>query len=64
MQSRQRRDVDDERAPRAKPEFAGPAVRHFSGEALFDGAREVTIEHNQRVYTLRITAQGKLILTA
>lgn len=31
---------------------------------LFRGQREVLIEHAGRVYRLRLTASGKLILTA
>ncbi len=31
---------------------------------LLGGAPEVVIEHNQREYRLRVTALGKLILTA
>ncbi|KAB2912043.1 MAG: hemin uptake protein HemP [Dechloromonas sp.] len=30
---------------------------------LMKGAREVLLEHNQQDYRLRITANGKLILT-
>ena len=32
--------------------------------SLFGSAREIVIEHNARDYRLRVTAQGKLILTA
>ena len=31
---------------------------------LFGNAQELIIEHNARLYRLRITAQGKLLLTA
>jgi hemin uptake protein HemP len=41
----------------------GPAPHIRSGD-LFGNAREVVIEHNQKLYRLRLTAQGKLILTA
>lgn len=30
---------------------------------LFDGQSEILIEHNQDAYRLRITSNGKLILT-
>ena len=33
-------------------------------EELFRGSQEVVIKHNTREYRLRVTAQGKLILTA
>lgn len=35
-----------------------------SRELFVDGAREVVIEHGERIYRLRITQAGKLILTA
>ena len=38
--------------------------RRISSTELFDGAREIEIEHNGRRYQLRITQTGKLILTA
>ncbi len=34
----------------------------YSTAVLFDGAREIEIEHNGEIYRLRITRQGKLIL--
>lgn len=40
-----------------------PAVRRFTTKELFEGAREITIEHNGEIYRLRITARHKLILT-
>jgi hemin uptake protein HemP len=39
------------------------ASRTSSG-ALLQGARELIIEHAGREYRLRVTASGKLILTA
>jgi hemin uptake protein HemP len=33
-------------------------------QTLFNGSREVLIAHGDREYRLRITASGKLILTA
>ena len=48
-------------APRAS---ATNPPRLISSDALFAGAREIVIEHNGRRYQLRITALGKLILTA
>ena len=37
---------------------------HYRSQDLFGQAREVVIEHKERTYRLRLTAQGKLILTA
>ena len=64
MQSLKRRVVCTGRVPDAQQDCGEAAIRRLSGEEIFGGARKVTIEHNQRIYTLRITAQGKLILTA
>jgi len=40
-----------------------PSVR-LSTEDLFAGTREIVLMHNGREYRLRITQQGKLLLTA
>jgi len=40
------------------------AARRISSIELFSGAREIVIEHDGRLYQLRITQNGKLILTA
>jgi hemin uptake protein HemP len=37
---------------------------YVRSEDLFRGAQEVVIRHKERKYRLRVTAQGKLILTA
>ena len=42
---------------------AAPSARFNTGD-LFNGAREIVIDHNGREYRLRITQQGKLLLTA
>jgi hemin uptake protein HemP len=44
----------------------GKAARpaRISSRALLGPARELIIEHEDREYRLRITQQGKLILTA
>ncbi len=42
----------------------GTSARRFSLVELFGRAQEVIIEHNGRDYRLRLTAQGKLLLTA
>ena len=39
------------------------AVRRIDSAALLGAGREVFIVHQQQVYRLRVTAQGKLILT-
>jgi hemin uptake protein HemP len=57
------------RMPRS-PTEGSPAVRavavvpHIRSRDLFGAAQEVVIEHNERTYRLRVTAQGKLLLTA
>ncbi|MCF6256253.1 MAG: hemin uptake protein HemP [Gammaproteobacteria bacterium] len=35
----------------------------ISSQDLFQGRQEICIEHEDQVYRLRITRQGKLILT-
>ena len=39
-------------------------TRRISSAELFGGAREIVIEHDGRLYQLRVTQNGKLILTA
>jgi len=53
-----------------KPPAQAPAVtqgaggaRHIDSAALLGSRGEVLINHRQQVYRLRVTAQGKLILT-
>jgi hemin uptake protein HemP len=41
-----------------------PPVRRLAVSELLRGAREIEIEHAGRIYRLRLTSQGKLILTA
>jgi hemin uptake protein HemP len=41
-----------------------PRPERTSSEALLGAAHELIIEHDGREYRLRITQQGKLILTA
>lgn len=40
-----------------------PMTRTISSEVLFAGRRELLIKHASESYRLRITNQGKLILT-
>jgi hemin uptake protein HemP len=42
---------------------ATPGLRRLSVAALLAGDREVILEHDGQDYRLRITANGKLILT-
>lgn len=46
--------------PRA--ESVARPVRTLSSVSLFQGTREIAIEHGESVYRLKITRQGKLIL--
>ncbi|MEO8752232.1 MAG: hemin uptake protein HemP [Casimicrobiaceae bacterium] len=48
----------------AAADSAKGAARRITSQALFSGAREIVIEHDGRLYQLRITQNGKLILTA
>lgn len=52
----------DEAAP--GQDKAKPAPRRLRSSELFAGAREIVIDHDGRLYQLRITQNGKLILTA
>jgi hemin uptake protein HemP len=52
-------------ADTAIAETAGAqSLRRFSSAALLQGQRQIVIEHGSREYRLRLTSQGKLILTA
>jgi len=42
----------------------GTPEKCLTTEELFGGAREIALLHNGRQYRLRITQQGKLLLTA
>lgn len=50
--------------PGAKPGRPPRRPRRMTSAELFGGARELVIEHDGRTYQLRITQNGKLILTA
>lgn len=56
-------------APEPKPAkpsgkaSALPRVRTLTTDALFNGADEVRISHHGAEYRLKVTRQGKLILT-
>ena len=54
-------------APTQSPAAATPVPglpRRIRSEDILRGAREIVIEHDGRQYQLRITQNGKLILTA
>ena len=50
-------------APSEKKVSQQSSARRFSSESLFQGSRELCIAHGSEEYRLRITKQGKLILT-
>jgi hemin uptake protein HemP len=53
--------------PSASPEpaaKAAPPTRRIQSDQLLRGGHEVVIEHHGREYRLRVTQNGKLILTA
>ncbi len=43
---------------------AAPATRRIQSDQLLRGGNELVIEHHGREYRLRVTQNGKLILTA
>jgi hemin uptake protein HemP len=43
---------------------ATPAPRRIRSDQLLEGGNELVIEHQGREYRLRLTQNGKLILTA
>jgi hemin uptake protein HemP len=54
-------------APTPGPEATGPAStspRRVRSDQLLAGGHELVIEHHGREYRLRLTQNGKLILTA
>lgn len=46
------------------PALSSTTPRKISSRDLFSGSREIVIEHGERLYRMRITQNGKLILTA
>lgn len=53
--------------PRPDPsneDAVSPQPQRVTSAALFGRSRELIIEHNGREYRLRLTQNGKLILTA
>ena len=52
--------------PETSPSYSSSntaSAAEWSSEQLFGAAREVSIRHEEHVYRLRRTKQGKLILT-
>lgn len=47
---------------RSRPGAEMRPVRTLSSASLFEGTKEIAIEHGESVYRLKITRQGKLIL--
>ncbi|GAB5508010.1 MAG: hemin uptake protein HemP [Rhizobiaceae bacterium] len=45
-----------------QPQAAFAPLRTLSSVNLFQGTKEIAIEHGESVYRLKITRQGKLIL--
>ncbi len=47
------------------PEVASPRQPQdrYDTQTLFGGRREILVQHGDQLYRLRITRQGKLILT-
>lgn len=54
---------DDADEPNPKPTPPNPKVRRLKVSELLAGQREAILEHDGQDYRLRITANGKLILT-
>ena len=48
--------------PASRPDLALAASRVVTSDTLFQGSREIGIEHFGALYRLKITRQGKLIL--
>ena len=55
-------DTPPRQPPTALPGTSA-GVRRIDSAALLGPGREVFIVHQQQIYRLRVTAQGKLILT-
>lgn len=51
-------------SPAAAKELTPAPVRRLTSGELMQDQRELEIEHNNKIYRLRITQLGKLILTA
>lgn len=66
-------NTPNSRTPVGRAAFGGPMhiaastdakpVKSLASSAVFNGATEIGIEHHGELYRLKITRQGKLILT-
>ena len=54
--------MDSNRKPESASE-RGPSIPRIEANALLASSREVILVHNEQEYRLRITSNGKLILT-
>ncbi len=54
--------ADAPMAPRLCATLTESQLKTYGSRELFDGSREVGIEHGGSLYRLKITRQGKLIL--
>jgi hemin uptake protein HemP len=61
MQFESMKNSQSNHEPEAKASLPGERIRSHQ---LFGERRELIIEHNGREYRLRLTQNGKLILTA
>jgi hemin uptake protein HemP len=50
--------------PCSTDQTSAPAVRRLRSQDLFQHLRELEIDHEGRIYRLRLTQLNKLILTA
>ena len=57
------RQQDSESTPPVSRSPPGPRPKRIKVSELLQGEREVILEHDSQDYRLRITANGKLILT-
>jgi hemin uptake protein HemP len=65
MTTRPPRSQDPQATPvAAVPARAGATVMRIKSQELFQEMREVEIDHEGRIYRLRLTQLNKLILTA
>ena len=58
--------IDEPHPTPIAPNLQAPlsaSARQMDSDALFDGTREVRIDHHGQEYRLRQTRNGKLILT-
>jgi hemin uptake protein HemP len=64
MSDQASQDARPAATPQAQGSGTPASVRRFKSEDLFQQLREVEIDHEGRIYRLRLTQLNKLILTA